>query len=254
MLKQVMENDEGTYVESQLLIMERNGYPEETYYTFSYTPIPGDDGKTAGMFCANTDDTDRIISERQLRTLTQLGKSLTDCQTYAEVIERSISTLTENPFDFPVALFRTIQADQAILSRSTPLGESSYLVKQVVDINADNPISDIIRRALHTRKLQLMEDVPGVVGQLPKGAWAIPPQKAIVLPIAISPGKESYGVLIVGLNPYRLLDEKYTSFFTLVGDQIATSLADVHVLEEERKRAEALAEIDRAKTTFFFQH
>ena len=78
MLRQVMEKDEGTYVESQLLIMERNGYPEETYYTFSYTPIPGEDGSTAGMICANTDDTDRIITERQLKTLTQLGKSLTD--------------------------------------------------------------------------------------------------------------------------------------------------------------------------------
>ncbi len=66
MLRNVMEKDEGTYVESQLLIMERNGYPEETYYTFSYTPIPGDDGGTAGMICANSDDTDRIISQRQV--------------------------------------------------------------------------------------------------------------------------------------------------------------------------------------------
>ena len=39
-----MSGDEGTYVEAQLLIMERNGYPEETYYTFSYSPIPTDDG------------------------------------------------------------------------------------------------------------------------------------------------------------------------------------------------------------------
>src|SRR5215467_2976036 len=37
MLQQVMEGGESTYSESQLLIMERNGYPEETYYTFSYT-------------------------------------------------------------------------------------------------------------------------------------------------------------------------------------------------------------------------
>src|SRR3569833_325872 len=64
LLKRVMEKDEGTYVESQLLIMERNGYPEETYYTFSYTPIPGDNGVTAGVFCANTDDTSRVINER----------------------------------------------------------------------------------------------------------------------------------------------------------------------------------------------
>jgi hypothetical protein len=78
MLKTVMEHDQGTSVESELLIMERNGYPEETYYTFSYTPVPGDNGGTAGMICANTDVTDRIISERQLKTLTTLGKNLTN--------------------------------------------------------------------------------------------------------------------------------------------------------------------------------
>ncbi|RYY91912.1 MAG: hybrid sensor histidine kinase/response regulator, partial [Chitinophagaceae bacterium] len=51
--------------------------------------------------------------------------------------------------------------------------------------------------------------------------------------------------------PYRLVDEPYAGFFSLVADQVATSFADVHLLEEERRRAEALAEIDRAKTTFF---
>jgi hypothetical protein len=35
-----MTRDAGTYVEAQLLIMERNGYQEETYYTFSYSPVP----------------------------------------------------------------------------------------------------------------------------------------------------------------------------------------------------------------------
>src|SRR5678815_840164 len=73
MLATAMKGDEGTYVEAQLLIMERNGYPEETYYTFSYSPIPGENGEAAGIICANTDDTDRIISERQLRTLTHLA-------------------------------------------------------------------------------------------------------------------------------------------------------------------------------------
>lgn len=90
LLQRVMEGDEGTYAESQLLIMERNGYPEETYYTFSYTPIPGDDGATSGMICANTDDTDRITSERQLRTLTQLAKSLTDSRSDEEIIHKTI--------------------------------------------------------------------------------------------------------------------------------------------------------------------
>ncbi|HTM93717.1 MAG TPA: ATP-binding protein, partial [Flavisolibacter sp.] len=250
MLKQVMEKDEGTYVESQLLIMERNGYPEETYYTFSYTPIPGDDGKTAGMFCANTDDTERITSERQLKTLTQLGKHLADSRSNEEIIQKAIATLEENPHDFPFAIFRTIVNNKAVFTHSTPLAESEPLIVKQYDLNESNEVTAIIKQTVSTRKPAVLEDVLKKVEQFPKGAWEIPPDKVIVLPI-IGAGKEPYGILSVGLNPYRLLDEKYLGFFSLVTDQIATSFADVHVLEEERKRAEALAEIDKAKTTFF---
>ena len=73
MLATAMSGDEGTYVEAQLLIMERNGYPEETYYTFSYSPIPTDDGTVGGIICANTDDTQRVIGERQLALLRELA-------------------------------------------------------------------------------------------------------------------------------------------------------------------------------------
>ena len=251
MLKQVMEKDEGTYVESQLLIMERNGYPEETYYTFSYTPIPGDDGKTAGMFCANTDDPERITSERQLKTLTQLGKSLVDCKTSEEIIKKTMATFEENPYDFPVAILRTIVDNKAVLVDSTPLGLSENLVPREFNLDADNELSSTIKKAFKERKPQLFENLIKKIGHLPKGAWQVSPDKAIVLPIAQTATKEQYGILVIGLNPYRLPDEKYIGFFSLLADQIATSFADVHILEEERKRAEALAEIDRAKTTFF---
>lgn len=147
MLKQVMEKDEGTYVESQLLIMERNGYPEETYYTFSYTPIPGDDGKTAGMFCANTDDTDRITSERQLKTLTQLGKRLVDCKTNEEIIDKTMATFQENPYDFPVVIFRTIVDNKAVLVHSTPLGSAEKLVPHEFNLDADNELAATVKKS-----------------------------------------------------------------------------------------------------------
>ncbi|WP_121355204.1 ATP-binding protein [Flavisolibacter nicotianae] len=251
MLRQVMEKDEGTYVESQLLIMERNGYAEETYYTFSYTPIPGDDGRTAGMFCANTDDTDKIISERQLRTLTHLGKRLADCKSSREVIEKTIATLTENPHDFPFALFRLVRDGKAVLEHSTPLGAAEKIIQKEVDLSGGSPITLAINKTLSLRQPQVYEGLKKDFGELPKGTWEVPPNKCIVIPILQAGMKDIHGMLIVGINPYRLLDEKYSSFFSLIADQIATSFSEVHVLEEERKRAEALAEIDRAKTTFF---
>lgn len=251
LLKKVMENDEGTYVESQLLIMERNGYPEETYYTFSYTPIPGDDGGPAGMICANTDDTDRIISERQLRTLTHLGKNLTNCHANEEVISRTIHSLKDNQHDFPFVLFYSIAGDKAMLSATSDLGNAGASVPFEIDLKADDKLASCLKNAIAERKLQLFDGVRDSMGPLPTGAWQVSSDKAIVLPIVQVGSKDPYGILIIGFNPYQLLDDRYTSFFNLVADQVATSFADVHVLEEERKRAEALAEIDRAKTIFF---
>ncbi len=250
MLRQVMEMDEGTYVESQLLIMERNGYPEETYYTFSYTPIPGDDGDTAGMICANTDDTDRILSERQLTTLTRLGKKFTDSKSNEMVIRTTIDTLKENAHDFPFACFYTVVDGKAVLSDCTADMTGTQLPPKI-DLKGNDHLGLLMKTALTNKHPEVLENAGDHLGRLPQGAWSIPPKKVIVLPIIQSGVKDPYGFLLVGLNPYRLPDEKYRSFFSLLADQVTTSFGNVHILEEERRRIQALAEIDQAKTIFF---
>ena len=250
MLQQVMQEDEGTYVESQLLIMERNGYAEETYYTFSYTPIPGDDGGTAGMICANVDNTDRIISERQLKTLTQLGKRLTGLQASRDVIQQTIYTLEENPQDFPFALFYTVSDNRVTLVNATDLGDAAPQVPAEIDLDAPG-LGALLQKAALLRQPQVLEGLEAIMGAMPMGSWTIRPGKAVILPIVSATAKEPYGFMVAGFNPYRLPDEKYLGFCSLIMDQILSGFADVHILEEERKRAAALAEIDRAKTAFF---
>ena len=225
MLQTVMEKDEGTYSESQLLIMERNGYPEETYYTFSYTPITGDEGGTAGMICFNSDDTEKIQGERQMRTLMQLGSRLTDSRSSQDVFKRTLRVLNDNPQDFPFVQFRMV-------------GEEAELFHDC-------------ETAVIYRKPQVVEDIDKRVANLTKGAWEIVPHTGVILPIFHPATREAYGYLVVGINPYRLPDQKYIAFFSLVLDQITNSLADLHALEAERQRSEALMEIDRAKTLFF---
>jgi signal transduction histidine kinase len=231
MLRMVMEEDQGTYVESQLLIMERNGYPEETYYTFSYTPIPGDDGGTAGMICFNVDDTERIHSERQLQTLSLLGKNLTDCLTYSDAVRATMRTLEGNGRDFPWALFYS--GDAATATAAGLDGRIATALMQ--DLGAP----------------QVIDGVRELFGPMPQGDWEVPTDKAVVLPISQAGTKEVAGFLVIGLNPFRPPDERYINFCTLIADQVTTSFANIHVLELERGRSEALAEIDRAKTLFF---
>ena len=72
-----------------------------------------------------------------------------------------------------------------------------------------------------------------------------------MLPILPTGETGRAGVLVVGLNPFRLFDDNYRGFLGLVAGQIAAAIANAQAYEEERRRAEALAELDRAKTAFF---
>ena len=86
---------------------------------------------------------------------------------------------------------------------------------------------------------------------MPCGAWDVPAANAVILPIAASGETGRPGFIIAGLNPFRLFDDAYAGFLDLVAGQITSAIANAEAYEEERRRAEALAEIDRAKTAFF---
>lgn len=102
---QCLNENIGTYDEALLLLMERNGYTEETYYTFSYSPVAGEDGKPQGIICANTDDTARIIGERQMRTLRDLARNILHAKNNSEIYEKSLEALAGNTRDFPFVTF-----------------------------------------------------------------------------------------------------------------------------------------------------
>ena len=244
-----MRDNEGTYDEALLLIMERNGYPEETYYTFSYSPVPNDEGGSGGIICANTDDTQRILGERQLGLLRLLAADTGDARAAEEVCQRAAACLAKSDRDLPFALVYLmdrerrslrllgragIEADHPAAPTLVPLGSESECVW---------PLEQVIR----SQELQILS----ARADLPHGASRVAPTQVAVLPIAATGETGLAGALVVGLNPLRKLDETYRGFIELVAGQIAASIANADAYELERQRAEALAELDRAKTTFF---
>ncbi|MEH2135310.1 ATP-binding protein [Nostoc sp.] len=246
-----MVKNEGTYDEALLLIMERNGYPEETYYTFSYSPVPNDQGNTGGIICANTDDTQRIIGERQLALLRELAARTADARTFDEACTLSANCLESNPYDLPFAMIYLVDPDrqQVFLAGTCRIGQNHVAVPETVDLDSDSvwPFAEVIR----THQPKLISDLEVSFSSLPCGVWQRSPHQAIAVPIAPSGQTGKAGILIVGLNPFRLFDDNYKRFIDLVAAQIAASIANAQAYEEERKRAQALAEIDRAKTVFF---
>ncbi len=251
MLSRAMERDEGTYVESRLLIMVRSGFPEETYYTFSYTPVLGDDGRPAGMICYNTADTERILSERALKTMQQLD-SLGEKKREDEVFAQVGRALSANTLDFPFAVLYRISEDgehadlvatsgvdrnDARLDEHIWLSDPDGRYEQLVSTVRQNRVTEAINR--------------GHWKQLSKGGWDVTPKYVVYLPIQSANRKFPLALLAVGLNPYRKFDEAYRNFLQQIADRIALGLGNVMAYEEEQQRLRILEELDKAKTLFF---
>ncbi len=250
-IQSAMINEEGTYDEALLLIMERNGYPEETYYTFSYSPIPDDEGKICGIFCANTEDTRSIITERQVGLLRELAATTVDARSVDEACALSARCLESNPHDLPFSLIYLLDPDtrRANLAGTTRLERGHLAAPETIAL--DGPSDFPMAEAIRAKELRLVEGLSALFDSLPTGAWDRPPTQVVALPIAPSGDTGQAGTFIAGLNPYRIFDDDYRGFLELVAGQIAAAIANAQAYTDERRRAEALAELDRAKTAFF---
>ena len=135
----VLRTGEATYEEGLLLFLERSGFPEETYHTFSYSPLHDDGGKVNGMLCVVTEETERILSERRMATLRDLAAGLAS-GTEAEVLSAVREQLGRNTKDVPFSLTYLFDAQgRAILSAATGIAQGHPAACPVLENGADAP-------------------------------------------------------------------------------------------------------------------
>jgi PAS domain S-box-containing protein len=226
-IRSVMVDSVATWDKALLLLLNRNGYPEETYHTFSYSPLRGDGGLTEGLMCVVTEETERVISERRLNTLRALADGLIGTRTIDQVLGEVRGALAFNGQDFPFGLISL--RDHAGQWRSEAL---SAAARPLLDV--DWPLQRFEGSA-SARRIPLDR----LSMNVPRGPWQIPPSEALLLPIARGAG-ETFGALVLGLNPYRPRDPDIVGFSQLIAGQISGALSNVEALDSERRRADRI--------------
>jgi signal transduction histidine kinase/FixJ family two-component response regulator len=254
MLEGVFATGQPTWSEDLLLVLDRNLPREETYFTFSYSAIPGESGGVDGIFCACTETSERVLGERRLRTLRDLASRASEARSAEEACEIAATLLEQNTADIPFALIYLLNPDRTVarLAAHSNIPPESQAAVQTIPIGpaSSTGLWPLAVAARQTKPL-LVSLSREKFGTLPGGPWPESPDSALVLPLQ-EPGQHQVtGFLVVGVNPRRVLDEAYQDFFTLVAGHVGTAVANARAYEEERRRAEVLAELDRAKTTFF---
>jgi PAS domain S-box-containing protein len=244
MLGQVVSAGQATRSRDLLLLMNRHGYTEETYFSFSYSPIRDETGGVGGVFTPVIETTERVIGERRLRTLRELAAA-PSATGVAGAVQSALDILSQNERDVPFAVIYAIEDGGDTRRLAGAVGVDPDGVSALEDADAPWALGEVIAkgeavlaRDLHRLNLRFFDDRPC-------------PDCALVMPIAPAGRDAASIVLVAGVNPLRPLDEEHRAFFGLVASQIGQSLADALALEEERRRAASLADLDRAKTQFF---
>jgi PAS domain S-box-containing protein len=248
-IAQVLKRGQATWDEGLLLFLERSGFPEETYHTFSYSPVYNDESQISGMLCVVTEVTERVIGERRLRVLRDLAARAVGVESIEDSCRRLCEVLTMYPLDTPFAALYLIDASKQqarCVARTSDL--PVHLVPPELELtNSLWPVAALI----DTETVQELQHLPQIGIDIAAGPWPDLVQRALLLPIKGSGQQGLTGFLIVGVSPRRPLDDAYRSFLNLVAGQMTTAIADAQAFDAQRRRAEALADIDRAKTAFF---
>jgi signal transduction histidine kinase len=236
-----------------LLPLDRNGYLENCWFTVSYSPIRDETGGVGGLLAVVAETTGRVEGERRLATLRDLARRAGEAKTPEAACTDAAAVLGQNAIDVPFGLVYLLEMEGTRARRAAVVGLPSdhAAAPETIELTRESDGGWPLARVVHESRVEVIEDLRTRFGPLPGGPYPEMTHSAVLLPL-VRPGQvRPYGVLVAGVSPRRALDDRYRDFFDLAADHIATAVSNALAFEEERRRAEALAEIDRAKTAFF---
>src|SRR3569833_1955679 len=250
-IERVMTTGEASWDETLGLILERSGFPEETYHTFSYSPLAGSSGQIEGMLCVVLEDAQRVRGERQLSFLSTQAGTLVDAITRKEIYAAINQGLVDQK-DVPFALVYCFEdgGPNLCLVAQSGIEPGHAAAPRVMDsesVAAPWPVHTLFE----TGQPMTIEDIDQRFAGLPTGVWNKPPNQAGLVPFVRRGQETPAGVFIAALNPYRQFDSSYAGFLELAAGQISASITNAEAYETEKRRAQELADLDRAKTAFF---
>ncbi|MGJ7441300.1 SpoIIE family protein phosphatase [Aquipuribacter sp. MA13-6] len=244
----VMTTRRATWDEALMLFLERHGYREETYHTFSYSPLTDDDDQVVGMLCVVSEETERVIGAKRMALVRDLGARVAAQRNESEVLAAASRELSAGAALLPFTLTYLTDEDtgEPVLAASTGVVLPHAVAPRVLRPGGPWPLA-----AVQAGGTEVVTDLGARFTELPTGGWPDPPQLALLVPFRRQDDDRPVGFLVAGLNPYQALDADHRGFVELVAGQVAAALHSARAYQDERRRAERLLELDRAKTDFF---
>ena len=241
---------EGAYIKDQQMFLDRSGYLEEANMTFSFSPIRDESGAVGGVFHPITETTAQVLGARRSKGLRDLTASLATTRSIDEIGAQLATHCAHMTADVPFLLFYQIDADTGTLALRGSAGLAPDSALAPVSTALDDSVWPFARCSA-SHAVEQVDDVAVRLGDVVCGPYDAAPRSALVVPLTLPGQQELFGVVVAGVSVRRALDAEYRNFYELLGAAVNTAVGNVIAYEQEQRRAEELAKIDRAKTAFF---
>ncbi|KAF2736533.1 hypothetical protein EJ04DRAFT_432740 [Polyplosphaeria fusca] len=257
---------QATMKDDDCLFIQRNGFLEETYFSWSIIPMVGEDGSVMGLYNPAFEKTRRKIAERRMLTLREVGERTATARDVKAFWEQVLVGLTDNEYDTPFVLLYSVSddtdSDASSLHSSSLLGSKQCYLAGALGVPSHHPsapehidlkegnegFGPVFREAMKTDKPIVLGigsgDLPlDMMDGLQWRGFGDPCRDVVVCPIHPTTGDNILGFLVIGVNPRRPYDDDYNLFIQLLSRQLATSLASVVLFEEEIRRGQKAAKL-----------
>lgn len=242
---------ETSFLENQRMFLFRNGYLEETFFTFSLSPIRDESGGIGGLFHPVTETTASMLSARRTRLLRDLNARLGEARTTREIYARAIETFAGHEFDLPFVLLYERASEDGGYRLAAHIGLEAATDGAPLELPLDAASPWPVKALQDAHDPIQVGDVAGRLGGVPCGPYEEAPSTALAFPVRVPGSEAPVALLIAGMSPRLPLDDPYRDFYSLLAAAFAAGLANARLFEDERQRAEMLAALDQAKTAFF---
>ncbi len=239
-----------SFLENQRMFLFRNDYLEETFFTFSLSPIRDETGGIGGLFHPVTETTATMLGERRTRLVRDLTTQLASVGTRADVCRVTAATLAQHAFDIPFMLIYLRDDDSGAFALADSFGIAAGTTlsrpQMRFDAAAGWPPALLGQGGIAERR--------GLRGELsgdPCGPYDEAPDTAFAMPVNGGQDTLPEVILVAGASARLPMTDDYRGVYDLVAAACGAALTRVKAAEDERRRGEALAAIDRAKTAFF---
>ncbi|WP_312203158.1 ATP-binding protein [Anaerospora hongkongensis] len=238
MFESVFLMKQATWSEDLLLEMDRNHYIEETYFTFSYSPLYNNLKEVYGIFNVCTETTSQVIGARRLKIARAMNQESKTVQAAAAQV---LQVITENPLDIPFAILYLVDDTSAsmTLAGTTGFNNTAKCPAAIDLLSPVGPLAILAASVFHTGKAKIAANMEELFTTIPSGPWQQPPASCIVLPIKHQGRNRISAILIAGISSHQIYDENYRSFFELFCAHTSTLFTTARVYEKEHQCAES---------------